>query len=292
MVSATAVDERVVTFESDGIPLHGVLHEAAGQPAVGALVFVHAFAEEKKCAHRPFVEAARAVAQSGRHALRFDLRGCGDSEGDFAEATTAQWRADVECALAWAAAELRGCPLGLLGLQLGAAWAAQIAETRSDLSCLVLWEPVVEGHRYVSLNLRRSELRKKLTAHEGGEVARATPVAAGEAPVPGDAPGGTDFDGYLVTDRLRDEIAAVDLTGPKAYAGPTLILNLTGRDRLSRQMQQFAATYPHATALAVRQEPIWATVGLVDPTPTVEATVSWLQSPAGQTEGHPSPRPG
>ena len=271
MVSATAVDERVVTFESDGIPLHGVLHEAAGQPAVGALVFVHAFAEEKKCAHRPFVEAARAVAQSGRHALRFDLRGCGDSEGDFAEATTAQWRADVECALAW---------------------AAQIAETRSDLSCLVLWEPVVEGHRYVSLNLRRSELRKKLTAHEGGEVARATPVAAGEAPVPRDAPGGTDFDGYLVTDRLRDEIAAVDLTGPKAYAGPTLILNLTGRDRLSRQMQQFAATYPHATALAVRQEPIWATVGLVDPTPTVEATVSWLQSPAGQTEGHPSPRPG
>jgi len=274
MVVGTAVGERVVSFESDGIALHGVLHHAAAEPAAGALVFVHPFAEEKKCAHRPFVEAARAVAQSGWHALRFDLRGCGDSAGDFAEATTAQWRADVERALAFAAAEVGHCPLGLLGLQLGAVWAAQIAEERPELACLVLWEPVIEGQRYVSLNLRRSELRKKLTAREGGEAEAAELPAAGAD----DPPGGTDFDGYLVTDRLRDEIAAVDLTGPKTYAGPTLILNLTGRDRLSRQMEHLAATYPRATALAVRQEPIWATVGLVDPAPTVEATVRWLRS--------------
>ncbi len=237
------------------------------------MVFVHPFAEEKKCSHRALVEAARAVVQEGWHALRFDLRGCGDSDGEFADATPSGWRADVEQALTFAAQETGVAELGLLGLQLGGALAAQIAEERPELACLVLWEPVVDGQRYVSLTMRRSALRKKLTEHEGG-----TTASLGEETA--EAGAEIDFDGYRVSEQMHEELAAVDLTGPKHYRGPALVLNLTGRDRVSRQMAQLAATYPRGTALAVRQEPIWAAVGLVDPTPTVQATVSWLRSPA------------
>ena len=111
-----------MSFESGGEPLHGVLH-VASEPASRALVLCHPFAEEKKCAHRTMVEAARAIAEAGIAVLRFDHRGCGDSPGSFGACDVHDWRADIRGALECAARET-GATAGLLGLRLGATLAA------------------------------------------------------------------------------------------------------------------------------------------------------------------------
>jgi len=261
--------ESSVEFPSSGTLLRGVVHWPAGDPVAG-LVFVHAFAEEKKCAHRPFVEMARAACGAGVAVLRFDFRGCGDSEGQFEDATLDGWRRDLRVALAFARANL-GCErMGLLGLRLGAALAAELTEEEITLGCLVLWEPMVEGDRYLSLTMRRSALRRKLTVHEGGG---AEGVEEGV-----DEGGLVDFDGYLVLPAMQEEIAGVSLLAePKAYPGPTLILNLSPRPKVAASLEELASLYVQGEAVAVRQEPMWSMVGLVDPTPTISATMTWLR---------------
>ncbi len=270
----TRTVESSVEFESGGHRLRGIVHQGPeGQPEAG-LVFVHPFAEEKKCSHRTFVEAARKAAEAGCASLRFDLRGCGDSEGCFEEAGLQAWRADLRAAVAFATQTLGWDRLGLVGLRLGATMAAELAEEALSLAFLVMWEPIVDGERYLSLTLRRSMMRKKLTAHEGS--AEAEPGQAQEAE------GTVDFDGYLVPAETRRQIAEIDLlAGAKAYPGPTLLLNLSPRPKVAPPLEQLASLYVSGEAMVVRQEPLWSTVGLVDPTPTIKATTDWLVRTAG-----------
>ena len=100
---------------------------------------------------------------------------------------------------------------------MGAVLAAELAEEEIDLGCLALWEPVVSGERYLSLTMRRSMMRKMLTAHEGG--------GEGDGEEATEDGAGIDFDGYLVPPELQADIRAIDLlAASKAYPGPTLSL--------------------------------------------------------------------
>jgi len=267
-----ALKERLITIDSGGHSLHGVLHLPEGQ-AQRALVFCHPFAEEKKCAHRTMVDAARACADVGWAVLRFDLRGCGDSPGSFGQFDLADWRDDVRAALDCARREIEGDQVGLLGLRLGATLAAQVADERPDLSCLILWEPIVDGERYITHNLRRSLIKAMMTRHEGGE--RVEGVAAADVPARGE--GTVDFDGYEVPAALREQMAAIDLlAGKRSYPGPALIVNLTSRETVAAPLQKLADGYARGTAIAVRQEPVWQRIGLIDASPTISATLDWL----------------
>lgn len=267
-----ALEERLVTIESGGRGLHGVLH-LPEDPAAGAFVFCHPFAEEKKCAHRTMVEAARAFAEAGWAALRFDLRGCGDSPGEFGECDLSGWGADLHSALDWLRGELSPRRAGLLGLRLGGALAARVAEERDDVDCLVLWEPIVDGERYIHENLRRSIIKAMMTRHEGGEDADG---AAGQAHALGE--GTVDFDGYQVPERMREQIAASNLLDqPRGFPGPVLVVNLSTSDSVAEPLRLLADCYPAGTAAAVRQEPVWQRIGVIDATPTTQLTVEWLQ---------------
>ncbi|NLO05939.1 MAG: hypothetical protein GX131_08965 [candidate division WS1 bacterium] len=267
----TAAQERLVSFESAGELLHGVIHEPL-EETQQALVFCHPFAEEKKCAHRSMVEAARACAAAGWAVLRFDNRGCGDSPGCFEQYDLNDWRLDIESALECAARETSSA-VGLLGLRLGATLAAEVAEDRPDVACLVLWEPIVDGERYIKQNLRRSIIKAMMTSHEGGgsgTTAAHTAGASGEGTV--------DFDGYSVGEAMREQLAEVNLLEPPpVYPRPVLVVALGAGEAMGEQLQRLADAYTMGTARAVRQEPIWQRIGVMDATPVISATVEWLR---------------
>lgn len=64
--------------------------------AKGGVLFVPPFAEELNKSRRMVAEAVRAFVEAGWAVLQLDLKGCGDSAGDFGDAAWADWLADVD----------------------------------------------------------------------------------------------------------------------------------------------------------------------------------------------------
>ncbi|HCA45970.1 MAG TPA: hypothetical protein DEP45_01065, partial [Armatimonadetes bacterium] len=113
--------------------------------------------------------------------------------------------------------------MGLLGLRLGATLAAQVAEQRQQTASLVLWEPIIDGERYIRQNLRRTMIKAMMTAHEGGEESDGAAAARASQ-----AAGTVDFDGYQVSEPIREQMAQINLLDPPpACAGPALVLNIS-----------------------------------------------------------------
>jgi exosortase A-associated hydrolase 2 len=263
--------ERFVDVTGSGRRLHGVLHEGGER---GAIVVCHGFAEEKKCAHRVLVDLARRLAADGWSVLRFDLGGCGESDGDFGEQALAQWQEDVAIAADFARQECGRDGAVLCGLRLGATLAAQVAETRDDIQALVLWEPIVDGARYIQLNLRRSLIKKQMTEVEGGQAK--AEAGTPSAPV---AEGEIDFDGYRVSQELSDEISGVHLdANPRTYPGPVYIASITAREEPSKAAAALGEAYAQATVVGVREQPFWNTIGIVEPAGLIEMTADWLRA--------------
>lgn len=80
-----AWQEHALAFGCEGVQLVGVLAEPThGGASDSGIVIVTGGPQYRAGAHRLFVRLARALAGAGHAALRFDLRGMGDSEGEFA----------------------------------------------------------------------------------------------------------------------------------------------------------------------------------------------------------------
>jgi len=75
--------ECPIAFTCEGEELSGVLHRGAAAATVGIVIVVAGGPQYRAGAHRQFVMLARMFADRGYTVLRFDLRGMGDSSGDY-----------------------------------------------------------------------------------------------------------------------------------------------------------------------------------------------------------------
>jgi pimeloyl-ACP methyl ester carboxylesterase len=142
-------------------------------------------------AHRSVRQLALNLGAAGFHTLRFDYFGTGDSAGDVRDGDLKGWRADIETALEELKDMTGATQVTVVGLRLGATLAAEVAVRRSkDVSGLVLWDPVVSGADYL----------RELTTAAAGDPA---PVVA--------CPNGREVLGFVLTDRVADEIRQIDL---------------------------------------------------------------------------------
>lgn len=128
-------------------------HAPARTPAAGAVVQVHAFAEEMNKSRRMCALQARALADAGFAVLQIDLLGCGDSSGEFGDATWNDWLADVVLAVAWLR-ERCDAPLWLWGVRAGALVASEAATRLPEPCNFVFWQPAVLGKLVVQQFLR------------------------------------------------------------------------------------------------------------------------------------------
>jgi exosortase A-associated hydrolase 2 len=141
------------------LPLPGggrfcLFHPAASlSGAIGAAVYVHPFAEEMNKSRRMAAMQARALSASGISVLQIDLLGCGDSAGDFGDATWSRWVDDVVEAVRWVHDRTGFLPL-LWGLRSGCLVACAALAKLPAIADLVFWQPVISGKQHLQQFLR------------------------------------------------------------------------------------------------------------------------------------------
>ncbi len=122
--------EERVSFVSEGLKLAGVLHTPPGRrpgEALPALLVLHGFGSTKDSGGS--IAAARMFEGFGYAALRFDMRGCGESDGERGRVICLEQVEDTRNALTFLAAraDVDARRIGVMGQSFGAAVAVYTA---------------------------------------------------------------------------------------------------------------------------------------------------------------------
>jgi exosortase A-associated hydrolase 2 len=138
-----------------------LFYPAQGGLIRGLVLYIHPFAEEMNKARRMAALQARELARSGFSVLQIDLLGCGDSSGDFSDATWQSWVHNVVQASHWLrhrsnlhGAVLSHVPLWLWGLRSGCLVAVEAANKLNEACNFLFWQPAVYGKPLLQQFLR------------------------------------------------------------------------------------------------------------------------------------------
>jgi uncharacterized protein len=135
-------------------------HPPAVNSTLGLVLYVHPFAEEMNKSRRMAALQSRAFAKAGYAVLQVDLLGCGDSSGDFGDASWATWIDDVVqgCQTLRRMADIptsqTAVPLWLWGLRAGCLLAVEAASKVEGPVNLLLWQPPASGKPLLQQFLR------------------------------------------------------------------------------------------------------------------------------------------
>ena len=152
-------------------------HAPQGPVRRGQVLHLHPFAEELNTCRRISAQFARALAESGFAVLQFDMYGCGDSEGDFGNATWATWLSNAHDALEElnqrADEPTDAAPLWLWGVRSGALMSADMLHDMTAPCHVLWWQPVVSGQQVLQQWLRLDAAKEWLSKDK--ERIEATP---------------------------------------------------------------------------------------------------------------------
>jgi exosortase A-associated hydrolase 2 len=140
-------------LEHLGRKLFCLILEPADNADRGSILFLPPFAEEMHKSRRLVACQARELAEAGYRVMLLDITGCGDSGGDFSDASWKIWLQDAQFAAHFLIDQGTG-PLYLWGLRMGALLACELAHERAEFQKLVLWQPVLNGEQQVDQFLR------------------------------------------------------------------------------------------------------------------------------------------
>ncbi len=246
-------------------PLFGIFHPSPQKlnRKLG-VVICNPVGQEHIRAHRALRLLAARLNQAGFHVLRFDYYGCGDSAGESEEGTLEQWRQDVEHAVVELKKNARVNQVALLGLRLGASLSWLVGSQREDVTCLMLWEPVISGAHYV---------QHLLIHHEqwGIDAGLRTKSTNGDL----------EALGFPLPGSLRQSLARLNLFAAPPLRAKRVIL-LVNEEKpenleLRSHLAQFGSTidYQQINGLRVWAKQAGADKGMV-PLQILQALVGWL----------------
>lgn len=184
-------------------PLFCLYTGPAESPPTGGVLYLHPFAEEMHKSRRMAAMQARAFADRGFAVMQVDLTGCGDSAGDFGDASWQVWREDAAFAHAWLVNKVEQ-PITLWGLRTGATLAVDMARTLPNIRNLLLWQPVASGDLFLNQFLRiklASEMLADGQAQSGTKTLRAQ-LEAGQS---------VEVGGYMLGSAMAKELGLVKL---------------------------------------------------------------------------------
>jgi alpha-beta hydrolase superfamily lysophospholipase len=250
-------------FGSADRPLFGWLHLPADQLVRGGVVLCQPLGIEAICVYYSYRLLAERLADEGLAVVRFDYDGTGDSVGEEDDpGRLAAWTGSV----AAATEVLSGAgvtSIGLVGVRMGALFAAVEASRLGGVDALALWDPCLSGRAF----LRQQQFLR----HLGGGA---------EGPVDD----GVEAPGLRFADDTVAELTGLDLA---AIEGPlarrTLVLippDLSRPKALVRRLDQTEVEW----AVAEGQDRLLDSTLQEPPLGTIDRVALWL---AGELDGPP-----
>ncbi len=190
----------------------------------GAILYVHPFAEEMNKSRFMAGLQARALAAEGFAVLQVDLAGCGDSSGDFGDATWQCWIDDVVRAGLWLRSKC-DAQLWLWGLRAGCLLGAAAAPMLGPDCHFLFWQPANSGKV-----LLQQFLRLKLASANLGGKPKASIEDLREALGRGES---IEIAGYRLGAALAAGLEQASLSPPKGVTGRLEYLELSSRPELA-----------------------------------------------------------
>lgn len=237
-----------------------------------ALLFVHPFADEMNKSRRMVALQSRALAAAGHGVLQMDLLGCGDSSGDFADATWSAWVEDICLASSWLR---KRCPAPqwLWGMRAGCLVAAEAARGLPDPVNFLFWQPTPSGRLYLQQFLRLGMAGALREGDSRGVTQKLRQsLAAGVA---------VEVGGYTLPPALAAGLEKAELTPAERSARLVWLEVATEADvPLAPAAQHCLATWAgagHRTrSLGVEGLPFWQTVESTESPALLAATLAAL----------------
>ena len=245
-------------------------------PITTRVLVVPPFAEELNKCRRLLALCAQTLAVAGAEVWWPDLSGTGDSAGEFADACWSQWideLCDVDAALAQAAP---GAAPAYLAVRSGALLLAAASSRLRDFerAQLLLWQPVLEGGRYLQQFLRLRVMASRLRGRDESLSSLMTRLAQGEL---------LEVGGYGLRAQLTDGLAAAQATAATLSAARAVTVlefkNTAGASASSPMLQFGAACQTLGCAALVRLvecEQFWATQEISAPAVVIDASLTAL----------------
>jgi pimeloyl-ACP methyl ester carboxylesterase len=141
---------RPLFFNPEPKRLFGVYYEpATDRPAGSPVLVCPPIGHEYVRTYNVIRKLCGRLAASGFAVLKFDYSGLGDSYGDGSTADVAEWRENIRAAATELCKHSGETELTIVGLRFGAALAAGIRLEGASARSLVLWDPIVDGARYI-----------------------------------------------------------------------------------------------------------------------------------------------
>jgi exosortase A-associated hydrolase 2 len=254
-----------------------LFHPAAGGPPQAAFLYIHPFAEEMNKARRMAALQARALSKAGCAVLQIDLLGCGDSSGDFGDATWDDWVADVVEAARWLQRRAPA-PLWLWGLRAGCLVAADAASALGTPCNFMFWQAPSAGKALLQQFLRLKAASDMLDGKSKGVIdGLRRQLADGSA---------VEIAGYRVSPRLAAGLDAAALS-PASRDGRLEWLDISARPEpgLSPAAQRSTAAWREA-GFSVRSRVVtgpafWQTSEIEEAPELIDASLAaWAQPEA------------
>lgn len=248
-----------------------LFHPPAGA-ARGAVLYLHPFAEEMNKARRMAALQARSLAQKGFAVLQIDLHGCGDSSGDFGDASWESWLKDVVVAHNWLRQRC-AAPLWLWGLRTGCLLAREAAQRLQAPVNFLFWQPVVSGRQFLQQFLRLKVAGEMMSGESKGLMAAMKQrLAAGEA---------VEIAGYALSPALAQGLETAELT-PPSTPGRLVWLDVSARENATlapasrKCLEQWQAAGCAVDSAVLPAPSFWQTVEIEEAPALLEATAETL----------------
>ncbi len=252
-----------------------VFHPAQTDQPLGAILYVHPFAEEMNKSRRMVAMQSRSLAAAGYDVLQMDLLGCGDSSGALKEAGWDDWLKDLQQGALWLEHQSKA-PLWWWGLRSGCLLAVAAAKASNAPAQFVFWQPTPSGKTVLQQYLRlkaaadlQSGQSKQIMETLRGQL------AAGQS---------VEVAGYELSASVAQGLEAATLA-PPAGARRLEWLELSTREEATLMpASSIALTAWTQEGCAVRSQVVsgpafWQTTEIEDAPALIAATLSALRQP-------------